>query len=65
MEDLEVELGVESQAARGKLRGIMDKSSYIKILQQEDVSGWLGESTLQCRGHVGWRTKIPNASEAS
>ena len=41
---------VESQAARGKLRGITDKSSYIKILQQEDVSGYPLVSNPPCNG---------------
>ena len=57
---------MESQAARGKLRGIMDKSSYIKILQQEDVSGYPLVRNPPCNaGDMGWRTKIPNAFEAS
>lgn len=41
---------MESQAARGKLRGITDKSSYIKILQQEDVSGYPLVSNPPCNG---------------
>ena len=57
---------MESKAARGKLRGITDKSSYIKILQQEDFSGYPLVRNPPCNaGDMGGRTKIPNAYEAS
>ena len=44
----------------------MDKSSYFKILQQEDVSGYPLVRNPPCNaGDTGGRTKIPNAYEAS
>lgn len=44
----------------------MDKSSYIKILQQEDISGYPRVRNPPCNAaDMGWRTKIPDACEAS